>query len=204
MDIILNTSFNNPNLPVIPLPGFFDDFDRDEADVLGETVDGKRWEIFNPGTTSSVWGTHGDGTGGMKSSTAQHHIAAVDALTANGTLTATLSDASGVTSNRYGLALRVLDASNYISVARGSSALSESTVISFTENGEVTILSPRLPPLSPGDTIRATLLDATISVQINDGQIHTGTLPTNTQWRGHGFFALQGATAKWDMIEFTP
>ena len=203
MDIILKP-FNNPNLPIITLPGFFDDFNRDSADVLGSTVDGKDWKVFDPGTTSSVWGTYGDGTGGMKSSTSRHHIACVDALTPDGTLSATLADVSGVSSDRYGLALRVVDAGNYISIARGSGSLSELTVISVSTGGNVTILGSRLPALAEGDTIRATVQGNRISVQINDGETYSETLPTDMSGTSHGFFSFQGATAKWDMIEFTP
>lgn len=203
MDIILKP-FNNPNLPVVALPGFFDDFNRDSADVLGSTVDGKDWAVFDPGTTSSVWGTYGDGTGGMKSSTSRHHIACVDALSSDGTLSATLAGAGDVSSDRYGLALRVVDAENYISIAGGSGGLSGSTVISVSTGGSVTILNSRLPKLVEGDTIRATVQGNRISVQINDGETYSDTLPTDTSGTSHGFFSFQGATAKWDMIEFTP
>ena len=203
MDIILKP-FNNPRLPIITLPGFFDDFNRGSADVLGSTVDGKDWKVFDPGTTSSVWGTYGDNTGGMKSSTSRHHLACVDALTPDGTLSATLADTSDVSSDRYGLALRVVDAGSYISIARGSGSLSESTVISVSTGGDMTILNSRLPKLVEGDTIRATVQGSGISVQINDGETYSDTLPTDMSGTSHGIFSFQGATAKWDMIEFMP
>ena len=203
MDIILKP-FINPNLPIITLPGFFDDFNRASADVLGSTVDVKDLKVFDSGSTSSVWGTYGDNTGGMKSSTSGSHIACVDALTPDGTLSATLADVSGVSSDRYGLALRVVDAENYISIARGSGSLSGLTVISVSTGGNVTILGSRLPRLAEGDTISATVQGNRISVQINDGETYSETLPTDMSGTSHGLFSFHGATAKWDEIKFTP
>jgi len=204
VDIILNTSFNNPNLPVMPLPGFFDDFDRDEADVLGQTVDGKLWKIFNPGTTSSVWGTYGDGTGGMKSSTVQHHIAAVDALTANGTLTAHLAsfDETAPT-RRFGLAVRVLDANNYVVIAPISHT-GQSMRIAYSINGSLQLTDDRGPDLAPGDTVSATMLGDTITASVNGTQFATATIPELSHGTQHGLYSFYESVSAWDMIEFTP
>src|SRR5699024_9211223 len=116
MDIVLPISFNNPNLPIVQRPGFRDDFNRTAADVLGTTTDGKPWTVYDYGSTSSVWGTYGDGTAGMKSASSARHLAVVDALTPDGTLTATFRTTDEA-ARRPGLTIRATDANNYIQIA---------------------------------------------------------------------------------------
>lgn len=203
MDIILNTRFNNPNLPVVPRNGFVDDFNRGSANNLGETVDGKQWTTLNPGTTTSVWGTHGDGTAGMKSSTAGHHIAAVDALTANWTLTAQLSSFDeNAPTRRFGLAVRVLDVNNYVMIAPISHN-GHSMRIAYSVDGSLQLTDDRGPHLAPGDTVSATMLGDMITAYVNGTQFATATVPELSHGTHHGLYSFYESVSAWDHIEFT-
>src|SRR5699024_6868417 len=95
VDIVLNTVFNNPNLPIIPVPGFSDGFNRPVADSLGETDTGKPWVVIDSGSTTSTWGTYGNGTAGMKSASSAYHLAVANALTSDGVLRAKVSSFDG-------------------------------------------------------------------------------------------------------------
>ena len=200
MDIVLNTNFNNPNLPVVAIPGIVDSFNRPAADILGVTEDSKTWEILNSGTTSSVWGTYGDGTAGMKDSSSQYHLAVADALSSNGTLTAVLETVDGST-RRPGLAVRVVDNDNWINIAPISNTdnrVRVTTRVAGISTSDATIG----PVMEAGDTLTVVLDGPSITVMVNGVQVITASDPNHINATKHGLYAFTGAIGTWDSIEF--
>lgn len=201
MDIVLPLSFNNPNLPVVQRPGFRDDFDRPAADVLGTTTDGKLWTVLDSGSSSSVWGTFGDGTAGMKSSSSQYHLALADALTPDGTLTAVVGDI-GATSRRWGLTVRAQGEGDYIYIA--PIGTNPELRMAKQVGGNTTPTSTIGPVLSTGDTVTVALAGPSIIVSVNGASVISDSIPEFTGVTTHGMYAFSGAEGSWRSIEFTP
>lgn len=202
MDIVLPTRFDNPNLPIVQRPGFLDAFDRPAADTLGTTDDGKAWVTHDYGTTSSTWGTYGDGTGGMKSSSSGRHLAVVDALTADGTLTATFRT-SDETARRPGLTLRARDADNYIQVAPIGATDHRMRILKMID-GTASNLSDLGPFLLDGTEVAATCVGTTITVAVDGVDALSWDVPELSTVTTHGMYAFRGAVGAWEGIEFTP
>ena len=202
MDIVLPISFNNPNLPVVQRPGFRDDFNRPSANVLGTTTDGKPWTVHDYGSTTSVWGTYGDGTAGMKSASSARHVAVVDALTPDGTLTATFRT-TDESARRPGLTLRAADADNYIQIAPIGATDHRMRILKMVDGTASN--SPDLGPLlNNGTQISATCVGTTITVAVDGVDALTWDIPEFTNVTTHGMYAFSGAVGAWDGIEFTP
>lgn len=203
MDIVLNP-FNNPNLPLIPTPGFVDYFNRPQANTLGVADSGQPWHIINPGTTSSTWGTTGNGTAGMLNSTTQHHLAVLDGETINGTLTAQLDSLDTDAPNRrVGLALSVASDDHYIGIAPTSASDHRIRVSQNSGSGAIP-MDGYGPELQPGDELSATLNGLNVTVQVNgetvlDVQVHEE--PTSSR---HGLYAFYQAQGTWEHITFNP
>lgn len=202
MDIILNTKFNNPNLPVATLPGFTDSFDRAAADTLGMTDDRKPWHVIDSGSSTSTWGTYGDGTAGMKDSSSKFHAAVADGLAANGTLTATLATYEAAT-RRPGLAIRATDSNNMIYIAQAS-ASAHALRLANRVGGQTTTLPESGPELVAGDTLKVEFNGPTITVRVNGTTAFTVNIADNLSATSHGLYAFTGALGAWESIEFTP
>lgn len=202
MDIVLNTYFNNPKLPVVPLPGFVDDFNRPAADTLGETLDGKAWSLHSYSNSHAVWGTYGDGTAGMKSSGPYFHLAVADALVANGTLRATVSAIDETAeNNRAGLAVRATDANNYISIA-AIDPTNDRLAIQKRIDGSVSNVATAEQSLAPGDQLAVNLRGSSVEVILNGATILSAAIPEFTDVSNHGFYAFTGSAITWDHVEF--
>lgn len=201
MDIILNTIFNNPALPIVPMPGFRDDFERPNASTLGKTLDGKDWELFSGSSNTAVWGTFGDGTAGMKSSGAQYHIAAAEALTGDGVLTATLASV-GIDARGPGLAFRVLDKDNWFRFAPYSDA-DPTLWLHKRVGGTTTVVRSTSATLTPGDNVTVRLSGTSIKIEVNGTQVLDETVPDLVGATKHGMYAFSGAVGAWHGIEFT-
>lgn len=204
MDIVLNTIFNNPNLPKIPIYGFNDDFNRASADTLGMTAEGKPWMTLDAGSAVGTWGTTGNGTAKMKSAASQTHTAVVDAGASDGRLVAKLANFNtALSSNRFGIALRVQNMQNYIalqSVWPGSSGWG---LIKYA-SGTFSAIGTLATAPSPGDTVEVTLSGESIIVKSNGSQIISATVPEMVDVTRHGMFAFAGSDAEWDSIQFIP
>lgn len=204
MDIILPTRFNNPNLPIVQRPGFADDFNRPAADTLGVTSgEARPWQTFDIGANPSVWGTHGDGTAGMKTAGSSWQLAGVDALTPDGTVTATLASIGGTTSRWGGLALRILDGDNHLRVTEVSSTDGR---IALTQRvaGSNSSLGVSTEVAAAGDTLSVAMSGSQIIVSRNGEQIITATSSSFLDQTVHGFYSNSAAVSAWDSIEFTP
>lgn len=202
MDIVLPVSFNNPRLPVVQRPGFRDDFDRPSANVLGTTTDGKPWTVHDYGSTTSVWGTYGDGTAGMKSASSARHLVVADALTPDGTLTATFRT-TDESARRPGLTLRATDADNYIQIAPIGATDHRMRILKMVD-GTASNLSDLGPELLDGTVVSATCVGSTITVSIDGALALSWTVPELADVTTHCMYAFAGAVGAWDGIEFVP
>lgn len=203
MDIVLNAVFNNPRLPIVPVPGFLDDFNRPAADTLGTTVDGKPWVVHDYGNSPSVWGTFGNGRAGMKEAIAQRHFAVVDALVPDGTLTARVGSID-TTDRRTGIALRYVDLDNYLVLLAGTPLYTRLT-LEMRLAGSYTVLARNDDvALAAGDTITVTLNGPTIRVDVNGTERINAQVPDLTTATRHGLYGFATTRSTWDSIEFTP
>lgn len=202
MDIVLNTKFDNPRLPLIPLQGFRDDFDRGASDSLGSTSDGKPWTIYDSGSSTSTWGTYGDGTAGMKDSSSQYHLAVADGLASDGTLTAEISTVNEA-ERRPGLALRCVDSDNFIYLAQASSS-NHTLRIAKRIAGDTTTLSEVGPALQAGDKLIVTLDGPRVIVNVNGEEAMSVLIPEHANATQHGLYAFSGAVGTWESIAFNP
>lgn len=202
MDIILDTTFNNPRLPIVPRAGLRDSFNRAAASTLGLSDDGKQWEQFNS-ASAGVWGTTGSGTATLVTAGGANQLAVADALASDGTLTAKLSSISAEAgSRRAGLVIRAVDASNYISIAPVSPSNADLRVRLTLAGTPSASMPGSIPPLVAGDELAVTCVGASISVSVNGVQRFTGDIPELQTATRHGFYAYGSALIEWDWIEF--
>lgn len=194
MDIVLNTTFNNPRLPVVPIAGFTDDFNR-PAGPLGVTVDGKVWEYRD-----NPWQLTGDGAATGLSSGGW---AAVDALTADGILTGVVATKStSGADQRFGLALRVVDRNNYLWL--GNNTAGTLTLYATVDGSTVSSNPISGKALADGTVVAAELDGTTVTVRLDGVTVHTQTVTHHALATRHGLYSHTSADAKWDSIQFTP
>lgn len=192
MDIVLDTVFNNPNLPVVQIPGFTDSFNRPAASTLGVTDDGKEW--LSSGTSWSITaeGRATKGSGGAR--------AWVDGLSSNGTLTAVLAKASAE-DQRNGLLFRQQDGNNYLYLCPNTSGV----LTLYARIDNLTALSKTITGVTvgSGDTLSVIMLGPQVTVLKNGTQIHVETVSDLVSNTNHGLYGT-GLGAEWDSIEFVP
>lgn len=194
MDIILPTLFNNPNLPVVVRPGFHDDFDRPAADTLGTTNDGKTWDHFGFAPWKITAEGHAAGLG-----TSNHAV--VDALTADGTLSAVVGQAaSSGADKRAGLVFRMLDRDNYLYVCPNTA----NTLTLYGRIGANTEISQPIngTTLATGDTLAVTMRGEQVTISLNGTVVATRVIPELSEQTLHGFYGHTSSDAEWDSIEF--
>lgn len=191
MDIILDTTFNNPRLPVVERPGFVDDFHRAAGQGLGTTVDGKTWEA-----NGSMWSITETGRATRVSGA---DSVFVDALASDGTLTAVLSKTDDENRNG-GVIFRRIDDDNYLYYRghnNGGSAL-YSRVDGATDLSQIT----GDVPLEDGDIIEVTMTGPDIVIRKNGTQVTAVTYEPLMNATQHGLIATTSAKHEWDSIEF--
>ena len=208
MDIILNTRFNNPNLPVVQLPGFYDDFSGGGGDYtgLGNTQEGRPWEYA--GEPGWYQRTEGTATGaGLIGGLPRSRVAYVDGLSANGIIRARI-DLDATADQRFGLLVRYTDLSNYIYLAQNSTA--DGIYIYQRQAGAITTLARADgSSLATGDILEARLYGDLIELWLKGGKLAETSSGHNVNATRHGFSnwnsGVEGTIAnpRWDWIEFT-
>ena len=187
MDIILNTTFNNPRLPVAMRPGFVDSFDRG-AGVLGKTEDGKSWE-----QVGSSWGTTGDGA------VMGAGEVLADAMSADGTLTVKLRKVDAAGDKRGGIGFRAVDRNNYIRISHNTTGTLTFYVI---ENGSAVVSESTGSTLVDGDVISVSGQGTTIVIQINGSTVFTyDTTKYQTETK-YGLYSHSSNNNEFESIEF--
>lgn len=189
MDIILNTTFDNPRLPIAMRLGFRDSFERD-AGTLIKTDDGKNWEQIG-----TAWGTTGDGA-----ATGSGEVFA-DALSADGTLTVKLRKVDTAGDKRGGIGFRAMDRNNYIRISHNTTGTLTFYVI---ENGSAVVSESTGATLADGDVLAVSGQGTAIVIQINGSTVFTYDTTAYQTATKHGLYSHSSNGNEYESIEFKP
>ena len=187
MDIILNTKFDNPQLPVVLRPGFIDSFERG-AGTLIQTDDRKPWE-----QRGTAWGTTGDGAA-MGSAEVF-----ADALSADGTLTVKLRKADVGGDKRGGVAFRVVDRDNYIRVCPNTSG---NLTLYVYEDNSVAESASTESTLADGDVLSVSGNGTSIVVQLNGSTVLSHETERHRNATKHGLFSWSSNNTEFEHVSF--
>ena len=196
MDIVLNTTFGNPNLPTVPRTGFSDSFDRPAADTLGVTDDGKPWDFFG----FVPWKIT---TEGFASCVGAGLHAVVDALTPDGTIETVVGrQASEGADKRAGLVLRMVDRDNYIYLCPNTS----NVLTLYVRENNASAMSRGISgeTLVTGDTLTVEMIGNNFTIKRNGRTIHTETISYFNAATLHGLYGNGASDTEFDSIKFTP
>lgn len=200
MDIILNTTFNNPNLPRVELPGFYDDFGPDggtpSPTSLGVTSrEHRAWQY-----RADPWARNDNHT--ASPTTLGSQVAYTDAHRANGILRTVIADPGpdGI----YGLSFRYVDSRNWAYFAYNPNL----GIFLFRAyiDGATPVTYPTATPITTpkaGDTIALDLQGATVRGYHNDHELLVETIDAHTSATHHGIYASQ-PTVQFEDVEFVP
>ena len=200
-DIVLNTVFNNPLLPSVPVYGFFDDFNRANTTALGVTSgEGKTWDELG-GTWEIV-----DNTAHLTALTSTVSYPTVDALRADGTLTTTVAqigDAAG------GLVARFVDTDNWVRLSfRQSSGVNRLVLQTRVAGGSTVVAGTSAADkvTANGSVIGLVLSGSTASVTLNgETVISSVSVPSTVMSTRHGFYGASATSGiYYNDIRFTP
>ena len=186
MDIILNTRFNNPNLPVTPLPGFYDDFTSGSPIKLDHTSREERPYIFNGEAWPIVDGYVTPGG----------RAAAVDGYSNDGVLSTRYVVLGSAT--RVGLVARYTGES-YLWIAPNTSG---NLAIYETISGSNNLIMNSTTKVLDGDTLQVFLQGPLVQARLNGGLVDQAqtTLTTGTT---HGFFSWSATSeARFEYLSF--
>lgn len=197
MDIILTTTFSNPRLPVVQVPGFFDDFSRVAGDGLGSTSrEGRPWTVL---PSAGVWQINADETASIRIASGGNNVAVVDALGADGILRAVVADA-GTSSRRGGVVFRCRDLENYLAFHANSAGFL--ALYRRSANSSVALVTTE-HTLQTGDVITVALAGPSVSCTVNGSQLAAADVPEFASETRHGLFGHSTAyDMKWDEISF--
>lgn len=205
MDIVLNTNFNNPNLPIVPVPGFYDDFTSGGGgyETLGVTHDNKPWDYMG----GLGWFQRADGTAtgaGLLDGVNRSSLAVVNGVHSDGTLVAKIALES-TSDLRYGIALRVTDSRNYLHVSQSSNA-AWLRIYKVVDNQSTVVAQVSDQTLATGDILQARFSGPQINVLLNNTLVLSGLSDHNMNATHHGFFNWSTgeyiANPRWDWIRF--
>lgn len=201
MDIVLNTTFNNPNLPVVPKPGLVDEFDGPEG-PLGSTLDGKPWTLYM-NVESTAFIRTGNGTAGFSGNGGNDSVAVADALTPNGRLTSRILNVNPE-NTQTGLCARFVDEDTYLWIS-GGSAGGPLRIYESTRSGKNMLGNSSHVP-SDGDDIEVVLNGASVTVYANGSEVTSAnTALTSGTLHGLHVRGINGPiTTEWERIQFTP
>lgn len=206
MDIILDTVFNNPNLPIDPEPGFFDDFGRADGPVGYTSAERRPWAV---GPTNGVpcpmvvvSGAAARGTGG----TAANNFWTVDAYASDGVLNAKVGQIGDSTGT---LLFRYTDPNNYLGLAcRASSTVRTYVLFRVVDGVRTNVASAGSVASASGDIIEVTMLGNHVWVKVNGVEILGGdnvvTAHATAHRHGIALFSVSSGAETWNEIGFSP
>lgn len=195
--------FTTPGLPTLGIAGFADTFARPDADTLGSTegISARPWEIVDLSTSSSAWGTTGNGTATMKTADFAGHYAVADAHAADGTLTAALARYDDTDSGRFGLVARYGDTGNMVNLQWDSPSSPRPTLYEAVD-GTWTTLGTSSLSIAEGMEFTITLDGSTVTVAQDGVTTITATASGTTGNTKCGMYAFAGSDAEWASITF--
>lgn len=171
MDIILQTDFgNNGRLPLVPVPGFFDDFDR-PAGPLGSTPAGRPWQFLSS-VSNPVFAIDTSGQAGLASG-GGNNIAYVDTAAYNGTYE--ITPAVLGSEQAGGPAFRIRDLDNYLRISTTSDP-AHPLILSKRLGAVQSTVATSTAGYTAGDVIAVVLDGANITVKKNGATIMTAVV----------------------------
>jgi hypothetical protein len=197
MEIVLDTNFNNLNLPRVARPGFTDNFNAADGN-LTYTTDLKPW-VFASGSANPMW-VRSSGKA-VIGPTAPSSVAYVDGLSANGLLTQTIGSIGSA--RNAALVFRYVDASNYLYLkwTEGTGVYRCYKYLA----GVTTQVFGTSTTSANGDVIEVTMSGSAISAKINGTAVGSATVTDFLTATKHG---MEGSstdrTASIDSIVFVP
>jgi hypothetical protein len=201
IDIVLDTLFNNPNLPIDPVLGFFDDFNRADGPIGVTSGEGRAWSKLNilSGDGSAVVSSNQAAAAG----TTGAYAYTVDAGTGNGTLSTTITTVS--TDGNTRLLARFQDYDNTLMLttvtATGRMQLVKKVAAVSTTIGDIAITSAQVN----GKVLEIVMSGTSVSVKLDGatviGPLTVTDLTANTK-NGFYFNATQSKTARYDNFRF--
>lgn len=172
IDIVLDTIFNNPALPRVPIYGFYDDFERPDGPIGVTSREAKPWVKFQyPGSDIDAIIENGK----LKSTgTTAWNVFAADAKSPNGTFRAVLSNMDRAGGLR--VALRVWNATNFLT-------------INFISSGAIRLgLIANGSPITIADSVAMSGLENGVLEVVMDGP------SVSVMWNGIQVIAPQAVT----------
>lgn len=205
MDIILDTVFNNPNLPIDPEPGFFDDFGRADGPVGYTSAERRPWVAAKGGVPYPLVVASGAAARGV-GGTATNSFWTVDAYAADGVLNARVGQIGDSTGT---LLFRFADPNNYLGLAcRASSTVRTYALIRVVDGVRTTIASTGSVASASGDNIEITMLGNHVWVKVNGASILGGdnvvTAHATAHRHGIALFSVSSGAETWNEIGFSP
>lgn len=189
MDIILNTIFNNPNLPIILRPGLVDGFER-PAGQISKTDDHKDWDNYN-----GTWVTNGDGTASGSGALI------ADGLSPNGEVTLTVDSFTSEGGDfRCGVVFRAKDRSNHFRATLNTSGILTLYVIVDEATSESATASGVYP--QDGDAIGVRLNGDSITLTLNGEVVLTHTTSMYMTETQYGLYSRSSNNARFGAIKF--
>ena len=209
-DIILDTVFTNPNLPIAPEPGFFATFDQPDGPVGRTSVGNRLWVPESLPTATAHWPlmvASGKAVRGAGNATTMGTRTAwvVDAEDSDGVLIGKVGALGDATLT---LALRYVDINNYIAV--GCRQSSSSLIYQFVKRvggTQSTVASTGSVASAGGDVIHVTAAGTSVTVSVNGTTIFGGvrTIADFANSTRHGVL-LQSASSgieSWEEVGFS-
>lgn len=197
---ILNAVTTNPNIPLVPVYGFRDTFNRADADVLGVTSDdAKAWTAVSTSATAGV-GIRSNQLAALGGGTTGSSIYAVDAQRSDGTLKAYYT----ALNTNFRLAARIQDSTNYLSLLVGTTSLE---LRRYVNNAAGAPLATATIPSSTAKTVEFVLVGNQVSVKV-DGVVYIAPLTvadyaTQTRFGVHAVAETTGV-GRINELTFTP
>lgn len=193
MDIVLDTIFNNPRLPIAPRPGFRDTF-PEAGGTLVMTEDGKPWYSNN-----EPWPITAEGFATSPGRSSRVHV---DGLASDGLLTTVIGrQASESADKRGGLMLRRASDSDYIYISPST----QNALHLYARADNTTVINTQLSShsLATGDELAAHMQGTQITVLLNGEEIHQQQVAYHASATNHGFYMNTGCDTAFASIEFT-
>jgi hypothetical protein len=197
MEIVLDTNFNNLNLPLVARPGFTDNFNAADGN-LTYTTDLKPW-VFVSGSANPLW-VRSSGKAVIGPS-APSSVAYVDGLSADGVLTQTIGSIGA--SRNAALVFRFVDANNYLYL-KWTEGTGKYRCYKYMA-GVTTQVFGTSTTSANADVIEVTMAGSTVSAKINGTTVGTATVTDFQTATKHG---MEGSstdrTASIDSMVFVP
>lgn len=182
MDIRLNTTFGNSNLPVIQRPGFYDTFSGLDGDLL-LTEDGKTWEHYSASGTP-MW-VRDSGVAVLKPASPSS-FCLVDGMASDGVLTQTIGTVG--TLSRGQVIFRFVDQDNFLYLDWTDGSGNKYYKCKKYKAAATTTLFTTTVASADDDVIEVTMVGNDVAIEVDGsplGDFSTSDFATATK---HGMF----------------